>query len=237
MNETAPMYYLSEHAHLCVGKRRVVILDLASGMYFGLQLSDAQKLSSWVCGWPVSAGSSDGEVIVRQLHEARLLTTDSRQGRLVLSTADFAQPVESLLDRATTRVLTVQSHHVFQFLKATTLARLHLRVLGLRRIVQRLRAKAHAPSAQEANLDEIQALVSIFRQLYPWIGSSKNACLRKSLALLYFLRPFGFSADWVFAVRDDPFFAHCWLQHRNIVLNDTLRATAWLTPIFVVRSL
>ncbi len=59
-------------------------------------------------------------------------------------------------------------------------------------------------------------------------------CLFDSLALVLFLARHGVSAKWVFAVREDPFDAHCWVQTDTIILNDFADRVAAYTPIMVV---
>jgi hypothetical protein len=55
-----------------------------------------------------------------------------------------------------------------------------------------------------------------------------------SLALVHFLRGFGFHPQWVFGVKLDPFGAHCWVQQDGGLLNDELDRTTLFTPIMVV---
>jgi hypothetical protein len=38
----------------------------------------------------------------------------------------------------------------------------------------------------------------------------------------------------VFAVRLDPFAAHCWLQHDELVLNDAVDRVGAFTPVLVL---
>lgn len=59
-------------------------------------------------------------------------------------------------------------------------------------------------------------------------------CLFDSLALIHFLARFDLYPDWVFAVRADPFEAHCWVQADAVVLNDTVERVASLHPIMVI---
>ena len=58
--------------------------------------------------------------------------------------------------------------------------------------------------------------------------------LYDSLALLEYLARYGIYADWVFGVQTRPFAAHCWVQHGDIVFNDTVEHVSGYTPIMVV---
>jgi hypothetical protein len=88
-----------------------------------------------------------------------------------------------------------------------------------------------AASVKEIDFDIARAtqLVSVFnclRLFYP----RPYLCLFDSLALLEFLAHHGLSPKWIFGVRGEPFEAHCWLQTRETVLNDTVeRASSYYT--------
>lgn len=68
------------------------------------------------------------------------------------------------------------------------------------------------------------------RRLLPF----DRSCLRDSLALLHFLRPLPTRPQIVFGVRTDPFRAHCWVQHGDVLLNEVADMAALFTPILVV---
>lgn len=59
-------------------------------------------------------------------------------------------------------------------------------------------------------------------------------CLLDSLSMVRFLANRGLHANIVFGVACDPFSAHCWVQTKNWVLNDTVGNTNAHTPIRVV---
>ncbi|MGB3393723.1 MAG: lasso peptide biosynthesis B2 protein [Stenotrophomonas sp.] len=59
-------------------------------------------------------------------------------------------------------------------------------------------------------------------------------CLPDSIALVRFLARRGLFAHLVFGVMADPLSAHCWVQARHMVLNDTVGNACAHTPIRVV---
>jgi len=67
-----------------------------------------------------------------------------------------------------------------------------------------------------------------------WWWSRNDRCLVKSLALTRFLFRSGCPASLVIGVRQDPFTAHCWVQHGGLVLNDEIDQVRKFTPIFVL---
>jgi len=77
---------------------------------------------------------------------------------------------------------------------------------------------------------EVVTLVQRFRgaaTLIPGIAG----CLPNSLALILFLRCHHVRTDWIFGVRVHPFEAHCWVQWRDLVLNDRADHIRWFTPL------
>jgi hypothetical protein len=56
-------------------------------------------------------------------------------------------------------------------------------------------------------------------------------CLADSLALLVWLGPARSGAALVFAVKLDPFAAHCWVQAGTLLLNDRVDHTARFQPV------
>jgi hypothetical protein len=84
-----------------------------------------------------------------------------------------------------------------------------------------------APNARALRL---VCVFEILRPLYP----RPYLCTFDSLALLDFLAFHGLYPRWVFAVCADPFSAHCWVQHGNILLNDRVEHVSRLVPIMAV---
>lgn len=69
-----------------------------------------------------------------------------------------------------------------------------------------------------------------FRQARPFVPI-RPCCLLDSLSLVEFLARRGLFATVVFGVIGDPFSAHCWVQARDLVLNDTVGNVSAHTPI------
>jgi hypothetical protein len=90
------------------------------------------------------------------------------------------------------------------------------------------------PQAGQLDIERARALMVAFVGYRVFLFSSKNECLFDSLALLEYLARHGIYADWVFGVQTRPFAAHCWVQHGDIVFNDTVEHVSGYTPIMVV---
>jgi len=79
----------------------------------------------------------------------------------------------------------------------------------------------------------LQQLVSAFAWCAPYIGTH-DTCLSRSLAMAMLAVRHGISADWVFGVKTLPFGAHCWIECRQSVLNDTYEHASLYTPILAL---
>ncbi|MGV8932166.1 MAG: lasso peptide biosynthesis B2 protein [Luteimonas sp.] len=80
---------------------------------------------------------------------------------------------------------------------------------------------------------DVLATVAAFRRARLFIPI-ETCCLLDSISLVRFLAKRGVHAHLVFGVTGEPFAAHCWVQHGNVVLNDTVGHVAAHTPIRVI---
>lgn len=62
----------------------------------------------------------------------------------------------------------------------------------------------------------------------------ETRCLLDSLSMVTLLARRGLHANIVFGVTSYPFTAHCWVQARELILNDTIGNTKAYTPIRVI---
>jgi hypothetical protein len=93
---------------------------------------------------------------------------------------------------------------------------------------------APAPRSYPSNLGdhEIGSAARIFIRTRPYVPI-EPCCLLDSLAMVRFLARRSLRANIVFGVTRDPFSAHCWVQTKDLVLNDTVGSTKAYVPIRV----
>lgn len=126
----------------------------------------------------------------------------------------------------------IGARHAALYIASVISAKTALRMRSLHGIVLRERRRTIAPSAVERTFDPVRAslLCSAYSRLRV-IATGPGQCLFDSLALKLFLAKYGLFPQWVFGVRLNPFSAHCWLQHGETLVNDSLDFVGRFTPI------
>lgn len=83
-----------------------------------------------------------------------------------------------------------------------------------------------------ARLARVAGRAAAYRAVLPFLPY-EGLCLQRAYQLRQVLAADGLPVDWVFGVRTWPFFAHCWLQHDDLVIADRLERVRGFTPIAV----
>lgn len=252
-------YALNPHTFVCIDRQRTVILDLKQDRYLQISLEDSNRLAGYVQGWPsvgqltplpdstlggssdvISCASSTGEGghtgdVGQGLTDLVRLGLITAQPDPIAPAARVVLPVpqyELLSRRDAPPPRTWRT--LLRCYRAGRLARRWLRTLPLHEVVRRVRAFPDRNVSSTLDNALAQHVVGTFLYLRPYLRSSKDACLLESLSLLHVLGRYGIHAHWVFGVRTEPFFAHCWLQKHDCVLSDSLDRVWQFTPIMVV---
>ncbi len=246
-------YFLSPHVHVCVAGKQVVLLDLERDKY--LSLARAHPVGRWVRGWPVPPDSAPVDAGADP--EKRLLARMISQGLLVADPTKGKEAAPVVTQQPRTAVIEydlnsprprTDAGQLWNLLCAYTAAKWSLRHRPIKAVVEaarlrgsRARSDAVAqsggtrPSAGLApDMTTVKPLVTAFFQLRPWFYTARNACLLDSLTLVNFLARYGVFPQWVFGVKTDPFYAHCWVQQGDYVFNDTADYVRGFSPILVV---
>lgn len=218
-----------------------MFLDLRQDRYLSVPKQRMDALAPQIHGWHLAIGpseahdgqSSDAERLAEDLLEAGILCP-YRCGSLTAhpiappATRDFTSLSKPLSSPR------VRGQWVGA-LAALASADYALRHAPLWRIVRRV--SAHPPQYGAAYPPELLTtawtLAERFRAIRPWFPRD-YLCLFDSLALTLFLRRRGIFTSWIFAVREDPFAAHCWVQYGDLVLNEYLDRARVYTPIMTV---
>ncbi|MDB6088903.1 MAG: hypothetical protein JWN85_1687, partial [Gammaproteobacteria bacterium] len=228
-------YLLSPHVHVCVAGKQVILLDLEHDKY--LAVVPAHRLAPWVRGWPVappepnpSAAHEDAPPSTDAGRESGLLSRMLSQGLLITDPTIGREAVPVTTERAGTALvefdMTIRVRagraHFWHLLVAYAAAKSALKWRPIKSVIRAAQARKRArASASEMDVGTARELVSAFIHLRPLFFTSRQACLLDSLTLINFLARYRIFPQWVFGVKSDPFYAHCWVQQGGFVFNDT----------------
>jgi hypothetical protein len=236
-------YFLSPHVHACVAGKQVVLLDLARDKY--LAVAHAHPVGRWVRGWPALPPNPDAATPGDDVPapENALLAKMISQGLLVTDPAVGKEASPAAADEARVPLVEYDIRvrprtspgHLWNFFLAYAEAKWSLKRCPIGEVVQaaRLRKRRVSP-ADPVDIATVRSLVTAFVQLRPLFYTARDACLFDSLTLTHFLARYGVFPTWVFGVKTEPFYSHCWIQQGHFVFNDTPDYIRGFSPILVV---
>jgi hypothetical protein len=239
-------YFLSPHVHVCVAGKQVILLDLERDKY--LAVAHPHPVGRWVRGWPSPQAAP--AAAVRDSHappgpgpENGLLAKMISQGLLVTDPAlgKEAEPVVADEPKVALVEYDVRARphaglkHLWNFFAAYTVAQWSLEHRPIKEVVRAARLrKKRTQGVSGLDIATIRGLVTAFVHLRPLFYTAREACLLDSLTLTHFLARYGVFPTWVFGVKTDPFYAHCWVQQGDFVFNDSPDFIKGFSPILVV---
>jgi hypothetical protein len=237
---SSPPYVLSEHCHACLAGDEVVILDVRQDKYLSLDAASARAVGRLIEQWPVgriasepTSPSAGPNEILEDLFARGIIT---RGASSTSSAANFAarQVDDEFTGTLPSLTPTVRLSDLVAYVRSCRAATLQLRRHSFEQIVRSARMHRAERSSLTPDSATVRKLVGVYREIRPWFRSATDQCVFECLALSDFLYRGGSCVDWVFGVRTNPFAAHCWLQHRSTVLNDTLENVFRFTPIMII---
>jgi Transglutaminase-like superfamily len=235
-------YFLSPHVHVCVAGRQVILLDLERDKY--LAVAHAHPVGRWVRGWPSLASapaaavggtepSAEPELLTKMISQG-LLVTDAAVGKEAAPVV-AREPQSALVEYDLNVQPRASLGHLWHLFTAFAAAKWSLKCRPIKDVVEATRLrKARAPLSPVVDVAALRPLVASFIHLRPLFFTARQACLLDSLTLIHFLARYGAFPDWVFGVKTDPFYAHCWVQQGDFVFNDTPDYIRAFSPILVV---
>jgi hypothetical protein len=123
---------------------------------------------------------------------------------------------------------------LWNFFAAFVAARWSLKHRPIKQVVQAARLRKKHAAAATVDVATIRELVTAFVHVRPLFYTTRDGCLLDSVTLTHFLARYGVFPTWVFGVKTDPFYAHCWVQQGDYVFNDTPDFIKGFSPILVV---
>jgi hypothetical protein len=233
-------YGLAKHVFVCRDEEYIVILDLKRDRYFALEAARTAALSPLLSGWPAPLLENSGAVADLAAEEAAAPLL--RQGWLLEECAASKDATPVRLPAPETELhgtgeiagAKLGLYTVIAFLIASIFAKLALRFRRLEWVVRRVAERNAAHAGRRFDIERARRLVDAFGRMRVFLFSSREECLHDSLAVLEFLARHEIFPSWVFGVRARPFAAHCWVQHADVVFNDSVEHARSYTPIMVV---
>lgn len=240
------VYYISAHVHFACEGDTVIFLDVRADRYSMLVGSEARAFKT-LLSRPLghhrrvlvideSACPREQELrkkVITKLLENRLATVDETAAEAPFP-ADISLPERNLLDPKDRRITGISIRDVANFLLSAFLSRLRLKYTKLETLILKIerRRRLNATSLPIGRC-ELCRLVSIYNRLRPMLPWD-HVCLLDSLCLLEFLARYRVFPALVFAVRLDPWAAHCWVQHDASILNEDVDEARAYLPIMAV---
>ena len=239
-------YYIPNHVFFVSEGHSVVFLDPRRDQY-SLLLGD--KARAFQVLLPATVGSlqelqvadsatrdatqSLVQELLSELASNHLLTTERFES--ATKSDDISLPDEDLLQMEDAPVTTTTLLDLLRFLVSCTKARWRLKFQSIEDTVRLLKSRKDnrdrhlTPSAES----ELRRLTHVFRKLRP-LFPMDFLCLFDSMSLMEFLAQYGFYPDMIFAVKLDPWSAHCWLQYGTLALNQDFDEARAYRPIMAV---
>lgn len=241
-----PPYYIGRDSFICLAGRYYVILHLAQDRYLCVERKEFESLRSLIA--PRNFGTSketqllsaDGPAPAPRIELAaeliaRGILTPERSLAGIRMPLQIVKPANAL-GRECMSIRAYQClRYLPTFLRSARFADNCLRENAIAHTVQRIagRKEQLSPARASHGLNQIRTLVTAFNLLRPFFDR-KYLCLFDSLALIEFLSNYSIYPSWVFAVQSEPFAAHCWVQDKDLLLNESLERARLYAPIMVV---
>jgi hypothetical protein len=233
-------YGLAKHVFVCRDEEYIVILDLKRDRYFALEAARTAALIPLLPGWPARSPDKTGALPELTVEEAAAPLL--RQGWLLDESAAskdatpvrLSAPETDLFGSGEIAGAKLGGYTVIAFLVASIFAKLALRFRRLEWVVRRVAERNAAHADRPLDIERARQLLDAFGRMRVFLFSSREECLHDSLAVLEFLARHEIFPSWVFGVRARPFAAHCWVQHADVVFNDSIEHSSSYTPIMVV---
>lgn len=224
-------YQLRDQLSFCRVDDKLVFLDVQNDRYFRLPAVSERAFSLYI------DGAESTEAQIRHLvHQGILVETHNAARSDPEPTIHC--PRRSAVEKASiTQQFDAAAYFEVFALVASTRWRLRRKQLVdiLGELVANRQRKATSSGQVGSDLEEENLInaAQVFRSARLYVPM-ETSCLLDSISMVKFLTRRGLFANIVFAITLDPFSAHCWVQSRDLALNETITDANALTPIRMV---
>jgi hypothetical protein len=228
-------YAICQHAHTCVASGHIVFLDLERDKYLCLDLEATGALLPYLHGRsfvirdppPGCVSCVDVSPTLAELQQRNLIAMVPLD-QAAPSVEQIPLPTRSISAPAGDEYHCT-AKEACKVLVAVTRSAVMLRWRTLSKTIAHVSRRRDSAVVSRVAVG-LETLIQRFASCRSRFGRA-DACLFNSLALLDFLALHGLYPKLVFGVSMRPFHAHCWVQHEDTVLGDTLERVSQFTPI------
>ena len=239
-------YYVPQHVHFAIEGDVVVFLDLRRDEYsmilgakaraFTALVSDANNRTKRLISIDDSATDAQPSArhqIVAELLENKLLTTANSDTKSSFQ-KHIHLPEEALIDEWNLPQPHVRMRDLARFLLSCAIAKWRLDWTGIERTVRSVERRNQLNrNGGITDILDLRRLVLIYMKLRSLLPRDAR-CLYDSLSLLEFLARYGYFPTWVFAVRFEPWGAHCWVQCDTVSINQDADEARTYLPLMAI---
>ena len=185
---------------------------------------------------PSGEENQDFAEVIQDLIDNGLITRDLKDGKraeLVTQCSELKELPGYLPGEGPK----VRLRDIVKFFKALIVTRLLLKFASMERIVARVKRRKdrfYTNGGTKPDDERLNDLVETYKFLKPLFVTVRDQCLFNSLFLIEFLAYYRVYPNWYFGVRLNEFYAHCWVQDRNIIYDDFIQSTSANQPIMTV---
>lgn len=238
-------YFIPRHVHFASEGDAVIFLDLHLDRYSMLLGSKAHAFNALISASydskyavirpdfsRIQRGHYIYQELVSDLSKSTLITSD--QNTAAFRRKPIQLPDRNLMESQEFTDTHISTHDFLRFVNACFVSKTRLKFSTLERIIHIIdRRKVNCHSTTSMDLNGLRRVTAIYRRLRPLIPWD-YLCLFDSLSLIEFLAYYQLFPSWVFAVRLDPWAAHCWVQHEGLAVNEDADVTQTFLPIMTV---
>ena len=233
---------LTKQTFVALTDGMLVFLDLHRDKYSCLERRHTKPVCR-LLGLPVEEEAEsepsdyqDDKQVVQDLVDYGLVTRDPKEGRRAEFVTQYSE-LKEMLGYFPGEGPKVGFGDVVKFVNALIVTKTLLRFASMQRIIARVKHRKYrfyAKGGAAPDDERLNELVELYKILKPLILTVEDQCLFNSLLLIEFLACYRAYPNWYFGVRLNDFYAHCWVQEKNAILDDTVDRTCLNEPIMVV---
>lgn len=232
------MYRLPHHVFFCFSGSHCIFLDIDRDQYLAIDREPIETLTPWLS---LRSNNDDHPTPEKEIPTAVASIADDLLAQGLLTPRELDGKPFKPVSTPPPRARSVRRQRITRnvvrfagFYAACSVANRYLTAARTKDAIDLVRRRKASQCQQVPGApNQLLSLLSTFDALRPFYPRP-YLCLFDSLALVEFLARYRIFPTWVFGVCGEPFQAHCWVQHQDLLLNDSVEHVSTFTPIMTV---